>query len=223
MSPLAFLVDWNPRRDLDAVKVAGFKKGQSLLDVGCGQAAKLVHDLRALGYQAIGAEPFIEVDVEDEFGLSVLKKHVYDLDGQYDVVIFRHSLEHIPEPKKVLHKVRSLLAPGGTLIICVPVAAWAWRHYNTDWAQLDAPRHLCLYTEKAMALLAASAKFTVFHTVFDSDDFQFWGSEGLGKGLLLPQCAPPPGKEQRVLKQRAKALNQQRDGDQAQFFLKRSA
>ncbi len=207
ISKFSFLVDWNPRRDLDALKVAKFDKSKTLLDVGCGSAAGLVHDLRDLGYNATGVDPYISADVKDRFGYSVLKKTIFELEGQYDLVLFRHSLEHIANPKEVIFKARSLLAPGGQCVICVPVVGWAWKIYGSNWVQLDAPRHLCIYTENGMDILAKSAKMTVTNVVFDSDDFQFWASEGYEKGKTLSQCEKPSPQRRRTLRLMAKELN----------------
>jgi SAM-dependent methyltransferase len=219
LSRFSFLVDWNPRRDLNALKLTNFNRNKSLLDVGSGSAAWLVHDLRGLGYKAIGVDPYITADVNDKFGVSTLKKSIFDMEGEYDIVYFGHSLEHMPNPRELIRKARSLLASDGVCIIGVPVVGWAWRHYGTDWAQLDPPRHICIYSEKGMDILAKSAGMAVTRVVYDSTDFQFWASEGLAKGILLPECPPPSPQDRRKLLQRAKDLNQKGIGDQAQFFL----
>lgn len=223
LSRFSFLVDWNPRRDLDALKIANFEKGKSLLDVGCGEAARLVHDLRELGYQAIGIDPFASGNVSDKYGLSVLKSSIFEMDGKYDLVILRHSLEHMPDPAKVMSKIRSLLNDNGVCIISVPVVGWAWKRYGSNWVQLDAPRHLCLFTERGFDILAKNADMQVDRVVYDSNDFQFWASEGLAAGKSWPECKPPARKARRELLRKAKYLNLLNFGDQAQFFLSRRA
>ena len=142
LSRLSFLVNWKTRHDLDALKLVNLNKNKSLLDVGCGSAAWLVHDLRDLGYTAVGVDPYITEDVLDRFGLSVMRASIYDVSGHYDIVMLQHSLEHMPKPKQVISKVRSLLSEDGVCIIRVPVVGWAWQHYGPNWVQLDAPRHL---------------------------------------------------------------------------------
>lgn len=219
LSRFSSLVDWRPRSDFDALKAAQFDKNKSLLDVGSGGAAWMVHDLRELGYKAVGVDPYIKADVHDRFGVSVMKQTLDAVAGVYDIVVFRHSLEHMSAPRDVMRKVRSLLSPGGVCIVCVPVVGWAWKHYRVNWIQLDPPRHLCIYTPKAMALLAEGAGLDCFKTVYDSTDYQFWASDEQVKGRLLTGSKPPRGRIRGDLRRKARALNAQGLGDSAQFFL----
>ncbi len=52
--------------------------------------------------------------------------HVFELldevpDGRYDVVVCRHTLEHVPEPAATLTLLAGKLAPGGRLLVVLPV------------------------------------------------------------------------------------------------------
>jgi hypothetical protein len=53
----------------------------------------------------------------------------------------------------------------------------AWRNYGTNWVQLDAPRHLHLYSLAGFRRLAENSGFTIERVFFDSTSFQFWASE----------------------------------------------
>lgn len=99
----------------------------SVLDVGCG-AGGLGRGLRAAGFagRLIGIEPdpalaahavahydeVLRIDVEQE-GAPLPP-------GQLDVLVYGDVLEHLRDPWGVLKRDAMLLAPGGTLLVCVP-------------------------------------------------------------------------------------------------------
>jgi SAM-dependent methyltransferase len=222
LSRLSFVVNWNPRSDLDAIKRAGFNKKKTLLDVGCGSAAWLVHDLRALGYSAVGIDPYIQHDVSDNFGLSVKKASIDTISDRYDVIIFRHSLEHVPNPIETLRQAADRLSPGGTVIVCVPIVGWAWTNYGVDWVQLDAPRHFSIFTDRSIELIAEKAGLFLCDSVHDSTDFQFWGSDAIRAGRTISESKPPKRAVRRTMLRNAKTLNDKREGDSAQYFLRRT-
>ena len=69
----------------------------------------------------------------------------------YDLVIFRHSLEHTADPVGDLRKVARALRPGGTLLISVPNFASRWRRvFGSRWFPLDLPRHRTHFTPEGM-------------------------------------------------------------------------
>ena len=219
LSPFSALVNWHSRSDLDAIRYCGFRKNQSLLDVGCG-GGHLIYDLRQLGYRAEGIDPFIEADAKDKFGVRVRKVDIRQVSDRYDAILFRHSLEHMPHQVETLAAARDRLLPGGKVVVCIPVIGWAWRHYNVHWSQLDAPRHLILHTVDSFKLAAKKANLHVERTVYDSDDFQFWVSELYRQGRPLHGSKPPGRLEMMRMRRRAAVLNRHQDGDKVQFYLR---
>jgi SAM-dependent methyltransferase len=64
-------------------------------------------------------------------------------EASFDLVIFNHSLEHIPRPADALHTAAQLLRPDGRLVVAVPnFGCWQRRFFGTSWFHLDIPRHL---------------------------------------------------------------------------------
>jgi hypothetical protein len=57
--------------------------------------------------------------------------------------------------------------------------------FKENWVQLDAPRHFVLYAIKSINFLAEKTGFKIGHTIFDSNAFQFWGSELYKKDIPL--------------------------------------
>lgn len=218
LSPLSPLVNWHRRSDLDVIRRCKLRKEQTLLDVGCG-AGHLLRDLRDLGYRAEGVDPFITADIRDRFGIRVARKSLDEVTGTYDVVLFRHSLEHMPRQLDVLRSARQRLLPGGTCVVCIPVVGWAWRQYGVHWSQLDAPRHLFVHTLKSFTLVAVKAGFRIERVVYDSGDFQFWASDLYQQDKPLQGSVRPGWVKMMQMRRRAKALNQAQDGDMAQFYM----
>ena len=211
------------------IEKMGLSFDAKILDVGCG-SGQLLLKLRKSGFSnVIGIDPFIEKDINYEGGVTVYKKSLDEINGEYDLVIFNHALEHMQNQKEILQKAHYLLKSGGCVLVRVPVAGtYAWKTYGVNWVQLDAPRHLFIHTVASMGLLAAQVGFKRVGTVFDSWDLQFWGSEQYLKDIPLRDkrsyaelCDESlfTKKQIQSFRDRATALNKQNNGDAAAFYL----
>jgi len=217
LSRFSMLVNWRNRSDLDVIRRVGLTREMRLLDVGCGSGS-LLSDLRELGYDAHGVDPFVPGDVKDRFGVKVICGSLNDVTGKYDVILFRHSLEHMSID--MLGKAAEHLAADGTCVVCIPLLGWAWKSYSNHWAQLDAPRHFFLHSRKSFTMLANKSGFRVEQVVYDSNEFQFWASESYQQGIPLNQIATPSWRQRRRMRKLAASLNSQEQGDTAQFYLR---
>ncbi len=200
------------------------KPEMRILDVGCG-AGLLVKDLRAAGFTAMGIDRFAPGN-SDAQGVVIRQCELQAVSEQFDCVLFNHSIEHIADQVGTLQLVLSKLRTGGTCIVRIPLASWAWKEYGVDWVQLDAPRHLCVHSEKSFRLAAEKSGFAVSDIVYDSFDFMFWGSELYRLDVPLEDGRPHLSdyfSKDRMNEfcRRAAELNQQHEGDQATFFLHR--
>ena len=159
-----------------------------ILDVGCG-AGGLLRDLQAAGFNhLLGVDPFIKQDLYFPPGLTIRKCTLEEVNSPWDLVVINHVFEHLPEPRSILSAVSKLLTPGGHCLVRIPtVSSYAWRKYRTNWCQLDAPRHLYLYSLGSITRLAAEFGFVPVRTVFDSREFQFYGSDRIKRGVPLTE------------------------------------
>ncbi len=202
-----------------------------ILDIGCGSGSLLLQ-LKYLGFKFLkGIDPFIDIDIDYNNGVSVDKKYIHDVDETYDAIILNHSFEHMEFPGKVLSDINRILTPNGHAIIRIPVASFAWKHYGVNWVQLDAPRHLYLHTVESMRLLSIKNGLQIVNVNFDSSEFQFCGSDQYVAGIpLIDKNSYWFGKSNMFTKQqindyklKAAQLNTQDQGDQACFVLKKQS
>lgn len=195
-----------------------------ILDVGCGSGS-LLRSMQIMGFTDLqGVDPFISTEIDYGNGLKILKQSLNEIDSYWDLIMFHHSFEHVPNPLESLRMARNLLNEGGWCLIRIPISAsFAWRHYGVNWVQLDAPRHFYLHSLRSMEILAEKAGFVVEKIVFDSDAFQFWGSElyAAGKTYLSAKHGCSGTIRNMLYSWKARKLNRVGDGDQAAFFLKK--
>lgn len=207
---------------------AGLESSPStrILDVGCGSGL-LVSDLKELGYEnLLGIDRFRPESAVVGSGVKILKGTLEDLVGtMWDLIMFHHSFEHMPHPARTLQLAAALLDRGGCCLIRIPVVGWAWQHYGVNWAQLDAPRHLFLHTEKSLGLLAQAAGLRVRKVTYDSNEFQFWVSDLYAQdktlasqGMTFPRDIFSKYKMMKF-RLRAAQLNAEHRGDSAVFEL----
>jgi SAM-dependent methyltransferase len=173
-------------RVASSVKLAA-PSGTSLriLDVGTGSG--LVPYVLSLNkkIQSVGIDPYAK-ESREVGRTRILKLNLEEVTETWDLIMFHHSLEHIESPKETLIKARALLSPGGRILIRVPtVTSEAWRRFQFDWFQVDAPRHAFLPSRDGLELLMAKCGFTVVDRFDDSSAVQFWLSDYVTDGLSL--------------------------------------
>lgn len=211
------------------LRPTGVTKRSRILDVGCGSGT-LVYGLYFAGFKhVVGIDPFLDATVFAPHGPPILKQSIYDMGGEWDLIMMHHVFEHLADPLETLQATHQRLAPRGMCLIRIPIcSSYAWQHYRTAWAQLDAPRHFFLHSIRSMQLLAQRTGFALERIVYDSTEFQFWASEQYTQNVGLDEPASYKYHPERVpddlmarYRAQAEDLNRQQQGDQAAFYLRK--
>ena len=141
------------------------------LDVGCGSGL-YVHAAQLLGFDAYG----IDVDeksilIAREQGLKVEKSDLLKVDFKqdyFDLIQMKQVLEHIPDPKEFLSRVRSLLKFNGILMIDVPNQSGiiprlkiSLNLIKNEYGFVQPPVHLFAYTQQSLSSLLQRVGFEV--------------------------------------------------------------
>lgn len=136
-----------------------------VLDVGCGDGSVL-ELARELGWRTEGMD-FDPQAVENARGkglsvkLGTLADQHYP-DESFDLVLMSHVIEHLHDPLGTLREVERVLRPAGRLVITTPnLESQGYRHFGSDWVHLDPPRHLNLFKDVSLCILAEKAGFRV--------------------------------------------------------------
>jgi SAM-dependent methyltransferase len=134
-----------------------------VLDVGCG-TGDLLEELKNRGCEPFGVEfnP-VSFDTCKRKGLDVRCGNFIDADlpkGFFDTVIFWHSLEHLPSPRRALAKTLALLKPGGTVFIHSPNAkSYLAGIFGRHWYAWQIPFHLYHFDVHSIQLAAEKSGF----------------------------------------------------------------
>lgn len=123
------------------------ERAASAVDLGCGAGRHSV-------LLAEHADRVLAVDVADRMlavaraersrpNVTYERRGVLEVspsEGPFDVVLSVHTLHHVGDPAVVLPHVRSLVAPGGTLVVAdiVDPGGWRTREFHLDRAFGDA-------------------------------------------------------------------------------------
>ena len=228
-----FLYNIYPREDLRSLSRLSITEDTRILDVGCG-SGDLLYSLHEMGFRnLLGVDPYNPKTIQYKNGLIIKNVEIETIESKWNVVMLHHSFEHMPNPAKNLNTISNLLVPGGHCIIRIPTtSSYAWRHYRTNWVQLDAPRHLYLHSIESIKRLANQSDLTLKWKTYDSSAFQFWGSEQYLKGIPLrdarsfsenPKKSPFTKKEIAAFTRRANVLNSNNQGDQVVLYFEKHA
>ncbi len=193
-----------------------------VLDVGSGAGA-LLDDLALAGFKhLVGVDAYIP-GATDRPGYSLVKGTLADIDGEFDLVMFHHSLEHMRDQRSALAAAVRVLAPNGWCVIRVPVfPSAAWDTFHEHWFQLDMPRHEYIHSVNSLVRLAREAGLKFEGVEYDSTAHQFAGSEGYRRGLKLRATDSYfPRDQMREWERQARQINAAGRGDQAIFYFRR--
>jgi SAM-dependent methyltransferase len=154
------------RRKLEAKRLLscckGLGKNARIIDVGCGDGfhLSLLRDFGQKSWQLEGvdlSDRAVEMGVRN--GLKIHKGTVQALDlpkSSYDLAFMIATIEHVDDPTAVLNAVRSLLKPGGRLVIVTDNTNTLDFNLSQTrhWGGYHFPRHWNLFNPNTMRAIA---------------------------------------------------------------------
>lgn len=148
-------------------------KDARILDVGCA-AGYFLQVMREAGHDGLGVEPSSAIAGLARQALGEKTVFVGNLDdappalgyrpGSFDFVTLWDVIEHIPDPQAALRTVRSLLKPGGRLLLETQNVESRWaRLLGSRWHHYKHEEHLYHFSPSTMAKLLGDCGFRVLH------------------------------------------------------------
>jgi SAM-dependent methyltransferase len=158
----------------------------AIADVGCTPRPHRLALLRRLGFTHLtGIEPYLDADRRFQ-GVSVRRGELADVDGRFDLIMFHHSLEHVADPSGVLRDARDRLRAGGRVLVRTPImGGYPWRTWGTDWVELDAPRHLVVFSLDGLRRAALAAGFEISHVEWESGAWEGIASDQYRRDIAM--------------------------------------
>lgn len=175
------------------------KKGNSILDIGCGWAQALLF-FKEKGFDCYGFDPAIEaVEYGCKKGLNI--KHA-GLDGmdvfenkKFEMVTMFNVLEHLANPSQTINQIKEILQPNGILAIDVPNEFNDFQTVGRDVHGLDdwwvaPPNHLNYFSKDSLVKFLVSHGFSVeiSESSFPLEMFLLFGENYVKDGNLGGQC-----------------------------------
>lgn len=214
----------HPLRSLRNLRL---RRDSPIADVGGGNGL-LLRALSRLGFTDLTCiDPFIDAD-DERGGIRYVKGHLAEQTRRFALLMYHHSMEHVPDLESELRVARDRLTESGRLLVRMPLLPnAAFEHYRENWIQIDAPRHVHIVSRSGFETVAKRCGLRVVESGDDSTAFQYWGSEGYSKDIPLHDSphyrqgrkAFARGEFGRLSRQ-ADALNAVGKGDQGWFVLK---
>ncbi|MCK1404939.1 class I SAM-dependent methyltransferase [Bradyrhizobium sp. 76] len=156
-----------------------------ILDVGCGDGSRLKELARRGLKNLVGIDPFIKNDILLP-NITVKKGDLTSVRGKFDLIMFNHSLEHIPDPVEAMRHVKTILADDGQCVVRIPTCSSdAYERYGKDWVQLDPPRHYFIPSLDGMKRLGQRSGLRQTNVIFDGRGWTYLASEQYKRDVPL--------------------------------------
>jgi SAM-dependent methyltransferase len=144
-----------------------------LLDVGCGLGGFLAQAIE-MGFESEGTDisEHARTVIQQRLGLAI---HIGELGslgvppGHYSIISSWDTLEHVPDPRKMLREMRRLVQPGGVLVLrtinedtaLVATANLLYRAgIRAAAARMHEPYHLYYFTRPLLSRLVSECGFS---------------------------------------------------------------
>jgi SAM-dependent methyltransferase len=143
-------------------------RGKTFLDIGAGEGIASAEALRR-GFSVLACEPspqsrkaFAQRNGFEPDPCFFDSAYAETRRGLADVALLSHVLEHLREPDGILSDIRSVLRPGGSLVIAVPLfGSVITTVLGKGDFFISPPEHLSFYSLKGLTAILARNGFLV--------------------------------------------------------------
>jgi 2-polyprenyl-3-methyl-5-hydroxy-6-metoxy-1,4-benzoquinol methylase len=166
---------YSKKIEMDVKRISAIMRGRrinSILDIGCGDCRRLIGLKRMVngvnrtlyGLDIYFSEAVIKNAYEN--GVFLIQKNIANFDAgdvKFDLVMMSQLIEHVYDPTAVMRNVRSMLNPGGLLVIETP----NWNSLDFQifkkkyWGGYHFPRHFNIFSLLSLKLLVEKGGFDV--------------------------------------------------------------
>lgn len=111
------------------------RPAQDVLEIGCGSGGNLpLLSTHAASVTAVEMEPIAVEEAQSRGIAQIVQGKLGDklavFERQYDLIAMFDVLEHIEDDDKALQQIRTLLKPGGRLVVAVPTYEYLWTEHD---------------------------------------------------------------------------------------------
>jgi len=165
---LGMLIYLHPGRredvDFSVIYLPASPQGR-LLEIGCG-SGQMLKRMQEMGWHVEGVD-FDSFAVENarskglQVRLGTLEAQNYP-DNHFDVIVMSHLIEHVHDPLGILRESYRILTPNGKVVLITPNnESLGHKLFKGAWRGLEVPRHLYLFSLRALQKLSQEAGFKV--------------------------------------------------------------
>ncbi|SHI67753.1 2-polyprenyl-3-methyl-5-hydroxy-6-metoxy-1,4-benzoquinol methylase [Mesonia phycicola] len=160
------------KKKVKLINALSKKSTKRLLDIGAGTGDFLL-SAKKENWEVEGIEPNDKAkQLAKAKGISLHLTTEELKNKNFEVITMWHVLEHVPDVKKQLQELHSLLSNDGHVVIAVPnFKSFDANYYQEFWAAYDVPKHLWHFSQKGIKRLFKENQFKLVKTkplYFDS-------------------------------------------------------
>ncbi len=171
-----------------------YMQNGKLLDLGCGNGDFLL-EMNYLGFDTYGIEiDDAAAEIARTNGLKVttgtLQADTY-IENFFDAIYTNNVIEHLSNPVEVVATCQKILKKGGLLVLkTCSISSLAHTYYKESYRGLEIPRHLNVFSPRALRKLGEKSGFQVLYSGTSFNQYIWASSKKIEQGENNPADAP---------------------------------